>query len=185
MKMKFLALLAAALLCTGCPKSTPASTSDDNAPASAPAPADAAPADATPAPDPVVPTDVQVPDAIPDTTTLPPPPEPQVDGGTNGRDSAPPPHASIAVGEPNPGAPGVVNASCHTDADCTIKDVGSCCGYRPQCVNKSSPTFPEQVKAACAQDGRMGICGFPAITGCTCTAGRCEGTGADARDEVH
>jgi hypothetical protein len=84
------------------------------------------------------------------------------------------------VGEPNPGAPSVVDPSCRTESDCAIKDVGSCCGYRPACVNKASPTFPEQVQAKCAKDGRMGICGFPAITGCKCTAGKCEGTGADA-----
>jgi hypothetical protein len=84
------------------------------------------------------------------------------------------------VGEPNPGAPSVVDSSCRTDADCAIKDVGSCCGYRPACVNKASPTFPEQVQKQCAKSGRMGICGFPAITGCKCTAGKCEGTGADA-----
>ena len=86
---------------------------------------------------------------------------------------------SIAVGEPNPSAPDVVDASCKTDADCAIKDVGSCCGYRPACVNRASPTFPERVKEQCARSGRMGICGFPAITGCKCTAGKCEGTGAE------
>ena len=47
-------------------------------------------------------------------------------------------------GEPNPGAPSVVDASCKTDDDCAIKDVGSCFGYRPACVNKASPTFPRQ-----------------------------------------
>lgn len=74
--------------------------------------------------------------------------------------------------------------SCKTDADCAIKDVGSCCGYNPRCVNKDSQTFPEQVQAKCAKDGRVGICGFPSISGCECVAGKCAGVpGADG-DEV-
>ncbi len=70
---------------------------------------------------------------------------------------------------------GTVDYSCRTDADCTIKDVGNCCGYYPACVNVDSPTFPEQVKADCDASGRVGVCGFPSITGCQCVDGRCEG----------
>ena len=65
--------------------------------------------------------------------------------------------------------------ACRSDSDCAMKDAGSCCGYRPVCVNKDTPTFPEKVKAACAKDGRVGICGFPAIDGCQCVAGKCKG----------
>ena len=65
--------------------------------------------------------------------------------------------------------------ACKTSADCAVKDAGSCCGYRPACVNKDTPTFPEKVKAACATEGRMGICGFPVIDGCQCVSGTCEG----------
>ncbi|OGT57785.1 MAG: hypothetical protein A3E01_03415 [Gammaproteobacteria bacterium RIFCSPHIGHO2_12_FULL_63_22] len=65
--------------------------------------------------------------------------------------------------------------ACRSDSDCAMKDAGSCCGYRPVCVNKDTPTFPEKVKAACAEDGRVGICGFPAIDGCQCVAGKCQG----------
>lgn len=64
---------------------------------------------------------------------------------------------------------------CRSDSDCAVKDGGSCCGYRPVCVNKDTPTFPEKVKAACAKEGRVGICGFQAIDGCQCVAGKCEG----------
>ena len=102
----------------------------------------------------------------------------------------------IAVGEPDPTHPAPIStdahphvqrdsgavtgksssgADCQTDSDCAIKDVGSCCGYRPQCVNKNTPTFPEQVRARCGHEGRVGICGFPAITGCQCVAGKCSG----------
>lgn len=65
--------------------------------------------------------------------------------------------------------------ACGNDSDCAVKDAGSCCGYRPVCVNKGTPTFPEKVKAACAKEGRVGICGFQAIDGCQCVAGKCEG----------
>lgn len=70
---------------------------------------------------------------------------------------------------------GEVDFSCKTDSDCKIKDVGSCCGYRPACVNKDSETFPEQVKAECAKKDMAGICGFPSISSCTCTNNKCEG----------
>ena len=65
--------------------------------------------------------------------------------------------------------------ACASNADCAVKDAGSCCGYRPVCVNKDTPTFPEKVKAACARDGRVGICGFQAFDGCQCVSGQCEG----------
>ena len=65
--------------------------------------------------------------------------------------------------------------ACGNDSDCAVKDAGSCCGYRPVCVNKGTPTFPEKVKAACTKEGRVGICGFQAIDGCQCVAGKCEG----------
>jgi hypothetical protein len=66
-----------------------------------------------------------------------------------------------------------VDYSCHTDADCAIKDVGNCCGRYPACVNKDSPTFPERVREACAKNHEAGVCGFPDIRGCTCVEGRC------------
>jgi len=67
-----------------------------------------------------------------------------------------------------------VDYSCATDADCTVKDVGNCCGYYPACVNVDSPTFPDQVKAECARSGTMSVCGFPAIEGCQCVDNRCQ-----------
>ncbi|MGL6289735.1 MAG: hypothetical protein ACRC2H_03500, partial [Silanimonas sp.] len=70
-------------------------------------------------------------------------------------------------------AAGEVDYACTTDADCAVKDVGSCCGYSPACVNKDSPTFPEQVKAECAKNDMQSICGFRDIEGCTCIEGRC------------
>lgn len=67
----------------------------------------------------------------------------------------------------------VVDTSCRTSADCTIKNVGNCCGEYPACVNVNSPTDPEGVQAECAAKGMASVCGFPAITGCQCVAGQC------------
>ncbi|MGQ4660090.1 hypothetical protein [Lysobacter sp. F6437] len=80
---------------------------------------------------------------------------------------------------PTPAAPdnGVeINRSCSTDAECTVKDVGNCCGHYPACVNVDSPTDPEGVKAQCAKSGMASVCGFPAITSCQCVAGECKGS---------
>ena len=104
--------------------------------------------------------------------------------------------APVATPEPAPAAvaglppaksaaPGVVDHSCKTAADCAIKDVGSCCGKLPQCVNKDSPTFPDQVKAQCASEGRSSICGFQDIASCDCIDGRCTGVaGGGASGEL-
>lgn len=94
---------------------------------------------------------------------------------------APPPSPAAATSPAPAISPATANAAtgahdllaCQADADCAIKDVGSCCGARPACVNKDAKTFPEQVKARCAAEGRMSTCGFTAIEGCTCQAGQC------------
>lgn len=73
--------------------------------------------------------------------------------------------------------------TCNSDADCTVKDVGSCCGYYPQCVNIAHQPDPAAVKAACASEGRSSICGFPDIAGCRCVDRRCTAseTAADSQ----
>ena len=68
---------------------------------------------------------------------------------------------------------GGVNYACSVPADCAVKDVGNCCGYYPACVNKDSPTFPDQVKAQCANTGMSSVCGFQDVGGCDCIEGRC------------
>lgn len=67
-----------------------------------------------------------------------------------------------------------VDFGCSSDEECTVKDVGNCCGYYPACVNTDSPTFPERVKAQCEEEGMSAICGFREIDSCVCNAGRCE-----------
>lgn len=71
------------------------------------------------------------------------------------------------------GRDGGVDESCASDADCAVKNVGNCCGYYPACVNRDSPTFPEQVRAACEREGRSSICGFEEISGCRCVDSVC------------
>jgi hypothetical protein len=73
-----------------------------------------------------------------------------------------------------PAAPGAVDLGCKTDADCTVKNVGNCCGYYPACVNVNSPTDPKGVQAECAKKGMMSVCGFPEISSCSCRQGKCE-----------
>jgi hypothetical protein len=86
-----------------------------------------------------------------------------------------------AVGEQGEvGAIGALDYRCRTDADCTVKDVGNCCGYYPACVNSTSPTFADQVRADCAREGTASVCGFPVIDRCQCVASRCEAASGDA-----
>ena len=68
----------------------------------------------------------------------------------------------------------VLDRSCKVDADCAVKDVGSCCGHRPACVNKDAKPDPAAVQAACAANGVMGTCGFREIQACSCVASTCE-----------
>lgn len=81
--------------------------------------------------------------------------------------------ASVPAGQPV-----VIDTRCTTHADCTIKNVGNCCGEYPACVNVDSPTDPAAVQAQCAQRGMASVCGFPAITACQCVAGECKGDNA-------
>ncbi len=83
-------------------------------------------------------------------------------------DEPPPPLAAESADPPEP------SRACKVDADCAVKNVGNCCGYYPACVNREAPTFPEQVKAACARDGMSSICGFAEISACRCVENLCE-----------
>ena len=70
-----------------------------------------------------------------------------------------------------------VDSACRTDADCTVKNVGNCCGQYPACVNINSPTDPEGVQARCAKSGMAAVCGFQEISGCSCVKGTCQAAG--------
>jgi hypothetical protein len=105
---------------------------------------------------------------------------------TPGAVAAPaPPPTSTPESAPGASPRETLDVSCKTDADCEVKDIGSCCGYYPRCVNVNARTDPAGVQADCQREGRMSICGFPAITGCTCNAGQCENvTGPQSDAEV-
>lgn len=94
---------------------------------------------------------------------------------------APKPPASPPRVESKPESSEVVPAgqACLGNADCVVKDVGSCCGYQPRCLNTKAETFPARVRERCASEGRVGICGFREIAGCECVKGKC----AAIRDE--
>lgn len=80
---------------------------------------------------------------------------------------------------PPRGAP-KLDTSCRTDADCTVKNVGNCCGAMPACVNTKSPADPAAVQAECARKGVMSACGFKNIQSCSCVAGTCRDAGGDS-----
>ena len=67
-----------------------------------------------------------------------------------------------------------LDRTCRVDSDCVVKDVGSCCGYSPACVNSAARPDPEAVQAACADSGMAGVCGFREIDACACVSNTCE-----------
>lgn len=152
-------LLSLALL-SGCPKPTPDSQSAEPAPAENAASAPAATPPASTAP----------------TTTAPvspapaatPAPEVQDTTREDAAASGPSPLGSSKLDISNP------DRSCKTDSDCTVKDVGNCCGYFPMCTNKNAKTDPKAVQAQCAKSGMASVCGFQEVSGCQCVQGRCE-----------
>lgn len=73
---------------------------------------------------------------------------------------------------------------CSEDAQCTVMDIGNCCGTYPACVNSESRPDPAAVARECAERGLAGICGFPVIESCACVANRCEARGPDPGGSV-
>lgn len=87
---------------------------------------------------------------------------------------APPVAPPVVAEKPAAFDPGAPDRTCRTNADCTVKDVGNCCGYFPMCVNKDAKTDPAAVRAACEKAGMASVCGFREVKGCQCVQGRCE-----------
>ena len=92
------------------------------------------------------------------------------------------PPAAPSAGTVRPAVTGVpeLDRSCRVDSDCAIKDVGSCCGYSPACVNTAARPDPKAVQAACAESGMAGVCGFREIEACACVSNTCEPARAGA-----
>ena len=91
--------------------------------------------------------------------------------------ASPAPATSQPIGDAPAAEP--LLTSCQADTDCEVKDVGSCCGYRPACVHRDARTDPAAVQARCASEGRVGICGFREIQHCQCVSGTCEASPGD------
>ena len=112
-----------------------------------------------------------------------PAPSPETPQAATTTPASPAPKAAPAPAAPTTTAP-VEHAgnatpmspdrTCKTDADCAVKDVGSCCGAFPLCVNKDAKVDPAAVRAQCAKDGMASTCGFQEVGGCQCVQGRCE-----------
>ncbi|MCL1559220.1 hypothetical protein [Xanthomonas nasturtii] len=95
--------------------------------------------------------------------------------------ATPPPASSAApASSPAPSKPVTVTTTCRTDADCTVKNIGNCCGAFPACVNVNSATDPKGVLAQCQASGMMSVCGFREISACQCVAGQCAAKDAQA-----
>jgi hypothetical protein len=85
---------------------------------------------------------------------------------------------SSATPPPVASDPDAVSRACKVDADCAVKDVGSCCGRHPSCVNKDAATDPVAVRAQCQNEHRAGVCSMEAIGGCSCVQGQCHNINA-------
>jgi hypothetical protein len=88
------------------------------------------------------------------------------------------PVPSPPAASPAPPSTAQVSRSCKVDADCAVKDVGSCCGYFPACVSKDAKPDPAAVRAQCATQGVAGVCGFREVSGCSCVQGTCRDAGS-------
>ena len=90
--------------------------------------------------------------------------------------SDPQPATPMPAQAARPAVSGVpdLDRSCRVDSDCAVKDVGSCCGYSPSCVNTAAQPDPKAVQAACADAGMAGVCGFREIEACACVSNTCE-----------
>lgn len=99
-------------------------------------------------------------------TSAPATPAPPVPGAAP---PAPPPtfDSSLAAHEG-------LRFDCSSDNECAVKNVGNCCGHYDACVRADSPTDPEAVLRECADLEIAGICGYPVIERCVCSAGRCQ-----------
>jgi hypothetical protein len=100
------------------------------------------------------------------------------------QEQMPPPEKAPPMGGPLPAervpSPVPLDTACTVDADCAVKNVGSCCGAMPACVHKDSPTDPAAVQAECQRKGLASTCGFREISACTCQDGRCRDASSGA-----
>ena len=98
------------------------------------------------------------------------------------------PRAEVAAPAPAPAAgaatptlpttgPLAPDASCQVASDCTVKNVGNCCGHFPACVNADAVVDPDAVRAQCEREGMASVCGWAEIRSCDCVDNRCQAVG--------
>ncbi|MDD5194039.1 MAG: hypothetical protein PHF67_05675 [Candidatus Nanoarchaeia archaeon] len=69
-----------------------------------------------------------------------------------------------------------IDYSCERALDCEIKDIHSCCGYYPKCVNKNSIANATLVSELCSSVSNTGYCGYKNIQSCKCENKKCVGS---------
>lgn len=69
-----------------------------------------------------------------------------------------------------------IDYTCERALDCEIKDVHSCCGYYPKCVNKNTIANATLVEDLCGQSSFTGYCGYIDIKSCKCENKKCIGS---------
>lgn len=87
---------------------------------------------------------------------------------------AAPPAPAAEARDDVAGDPLQLDRSCQDDSDCAVKNVGNCCGYFPDCVNRDAQPDPAAVRERCAETGMASVCGFREISACSCQQNRCE-----------
>jgi hypothetical protein len=83
--------------------------------------------------------------------------------------------APAPIDAPNVAAPDAATAplACQNDSQCTVKNVGNCCGEFLACVHVEQTVDPAAVKRRCEAEGLSSVCGQGDIAGCRCDSGRC------------
>lgn len=81
---------------------------------------------------------------------------------------------SIGAENPPPQTSDLIDPNfCNTTSDCEIKDIGSCCGEYPSCVNKDFIPDIEAVINECEESGISSTCEFPVLIYCVCIENSC------------
>ena len=63
---------------------------------------------------------------------------------------------------------------CKSNSDCEIKNIGSCCGYYPSCVNKNFSPDLDAVRKECKEMWFVSVCWHEVIDRCRCVNNTCE-----------
>jgi hypothetical protein len=154
-------LVLALAACAAPPSDRPAATAEPGAAQATPAVPASQPAS----------TAVDAPSAASTPAVAPAAPQPRIKPAPPMSD--PLPAERVPDTEPAPRAAPQLDTSGRRDADCTVKNVGNCCGMQPRCVNVNAAVDPQAVQAECARRGMASVCGFKPVESCECKQGQC------------